>query len=304
MKSGNYELACAKLEESLRLDHGIGTEFNLADCNEKRGRLATAWSGFLSVAAAARAQNQEQRENVASTRAAALERRLPKLVIDVPGAAPSGLEVKRDGIVVGSESWGSAVPVDPGTHRVTAAAQHKETWEGVVSATEGSVVRITVPADLTDVAVASPKPVETRAPVTVRNEPRPEQASFPEPIIEQRGVKQRVAGYVVSGLGIVGLGIGAGFAIDSIQKRNHSKDHCTGDLCNARGVSLRDKAIQSGDVATVAGIAGGAVLLGGIILVLTAPRDEPRKEAPPQAVRVVPHVALNGGGIAIHGVLP
>ena len=58
MKENKFGLACPKLEESLRLDYGIGTEFNLADCNEKLGRLATAWSQFISVASAAKTQKQ------------------------------------------------------------------------------------------------------------------------------------------------------------------------------------------------------------------------------------------------------
>ena len=136
MKDGKYAVACSKLEESLRLDYGIGTEFNLADCNEKTGKLATAWSGFLSVASAAKAQNQAQREKVARDRAKALEPRLPKLAIEVPSPAQPGLEVKRDGVVIGSASWGTPVPVDPGSHRVSASAPGKLPWEGAVSAVE------------------------------------------------------------------------------------------------------------------------------------------------------------------------
>ena len=139
MKDGKYALACPKLEESLRLDYGIGTEFNLADCNEKTGKLSTAWSGFLSVASAAKAQNQTQREKVARDRAKALEPRLPKLAIDVPSPAAPGLEVKRDGVVIGSASWGTPTPVDPGNHRIVVSAPGKQPWEGAVSAVEGKV---------------------------------------------------------------------------------------------------------------------------------------------------------------------
>src|SRR5687768_4769506 len=128
MQKGNFASACPKLEESLRLDYGIGTEFNLADCNEHNGKLATAWSGYLSVASSAKAKGQADRERVARQHAKALEPRLPKLVIEVPTPIP-GLEVKRDGVVVGNASWGTPVPVDPGTHRVAAVAPGKQAWE-------------------------------------------------------------------------------------------------------------------------------------------------------------------------------
>src|SRR5262245_1711819 len=43
MQSGDFDAACAKFEESERLDKAPGTVLNLAECEEKRGRVATAW---------------------------------------------------------------------------------------------------------------------------------------------------------------------------------------------------------------------------------------------------------------------
>src|SRR4051794_25809493 len=51
MAAERYDEACPKFEESLRLDQGIGTQFNLAHCWEKQGRTASAWGMFLDVAA-------------------------------------------------------------------------------------------------------------------------------------------------------------------------------------------------------------------------------------------------------------
>src|SRR5688572_17830814 len=47
MGEKKYEDACPKFEESLRLDHGMGTQFNLAFCWEQLGRTASAWATFL-----------------------------------------------------------------------------------------------------------------------------------------------------------------------------------------------------------------------------------------------------------------
>jgi hypothetical protein len=125
--SGDYPRACLKFEDSLRLDPGIGTSYNLADCLEHMGRTASAWGRFLDVAAATRAAGQPERERVARTRAAALEPKLARLVVEVSAPGP-GLVVERDGVGVGPASWGMAIPVDPGHHIVEASAPGMKKW--------------------------------------------------------------------------------------------------------------------------------------------------------------------------------
>jgi serine/threonine-protein kinase len=296
MKEGRYALACPKFEESLRQDYGIGTEFNLADCNEHLGRLASAWSGFLNVASAAKVQNQPQRERVARERAKALEPRLAKLVIEVPAGAPPGLEVKRDGVAVGNASWGTPVPIDPGPHRITVEAPGKQPWEGTVSGFEARTSRIMIPRVLASAPVAGAEPEPA-------NKPQ-EAAAFPPPVVEQRGATQRTAGWITAGLGVAALGVGAGFGIDSLRKRENSKDFCQGNVCEPEGVHLRQQAIDSGDVATITTIAGGAALVGGIVLLLTAPKSTPGEAPRTGSIRALPQVATNGGGLTITGVLP
>src|SRR5688572_9040069 len=137
-----FEEACPKFEESLRLDHGMGTQFNLAFCWEQLGRTASAWALFLDVAAAARAGNQPQRESAARERASALESKLSRLTINV--AVPSeGMEITRDGVPVGKASWGIAVPIDPGTHTLKASAPGKEPWSEEITVAS-SAARVSV----------------------------------------------------------------------------------------------------------------------------------------------------------------
>src|SRR5262249_26584812 len=48
-QKGDWETACPKLRESQRLDPAAGTLLNLADCEEHRGKVATAWQLYRQV---------------------------------------------------------------------------------------------------------------------------------------------------------------------------------------------------------------------------------------------------------------
>ena len=300
MKDGKFAQACPKLEESLRLDYGIGTEFNLADCHEKLGKVATAWSGFTSVASTAKVQGQADREKVARQRAKALETRLPKIAVTVAMPAP-GLEVKRDGVVVGPASFATAVPVDPGAHVISATAPGKQAWETRVNAQEGKLSSVSVPP-LAPILVATGSGVTTTQ-AQVEPQPTPILASYPD-ASDDRTSPQRTAGWVVGAVGLASLAVAGGFGVRSLVQHNKSDDHCSGDACDAAGVSYRDSAISSGNIATITGIAGGVAAVGGLVLLLTAPKGPRHEPSSSASWRAVPQVGLNGGGLSIQGILP
>jgi hypothetical protein len=144
--AGKYQEACPKFVDSYRLDPGIGTNFNLADCLEHIGRTASAWARFLDVAAATKAAGQPERERVARARAAALEPRLPRISIQVQSPAPD-LVVLRDDVRVEAPSWGMAVPVDPGSHQIEASAPDRKLWAKTVEVPAlPATVEVLVPA--------------------------------------------------------------------------------------------------------------------------------------------------------------
>lgn len=303
MQQNRFAEACPKLEESLRFDVGIGTQFNLADCNEHLGKITTAWAGFLEVAALSKTQNQPDREKLARKRAAALEPRLPKLVVEASNGTP-GLEVKRDGIAIGAAAWGTAIPVDPGSHRIVASAPGKQ-WETTITASEGKTAKVSVPRDLPAAPVSAVAAGGVTNPsvtgnVTPENTAAPNAQGFPPPVVEKAGSTQRTVGWIVTGIGAVGVGLGAGFGLSSLGKRNESRDHCNVDACDATGVGLRSDAMSAGNVSTIAFIAGGAALAGGIALVLTAPKGTESHE-PVSKLRAVPTAGLNGGGLTLQG---
>jgi len=122
------EEACPKFEESQRLDAGLGIQFNLADCYEQLGKLASAHALFTEVAESARPTRQKEREQVARERVAAALPRASKLLIVVPTRQMAGLRVERDGVEVARAQWDVPVPVDPGVHRLRAWGPGLREW--------------------------------------------------------------------------------------------------------------------------------------------------------------------------------
>src|SRR5687768_12828264 len=87
LEQNDLETACAKFAESQTLDPGVGTLMNWATCEERKGRIATAWQRWREALAELPAD--DDRLPFARERVAALEPRLPYLTITLPADAPS-----------------------------------------------------------------------------------------------------------------------------------------------------------------------------------------------------------------------
>jgi hypothetical protein len=263
MAAHRYAEACPKLEESLRLQEAVGTLLNLADCYEKEGKLASAWSRFLEVATKARAAGQSARARIGRDRAAALAPKLSNLVIDVATSRAEGLEVRRDGTLVGEAEWGSAIPADAGTHEIEATAPGRKPWSETVLVTDGATTaRVSVP-DLERIPVEPPAPTAAPVPESVQPEPV---ATPSESRHHGNGLK--IAAIVVGGLGIAGVGVGTAFGLMSLVDHNDASKICPapGPCSGADGVAAWHKAYDAGNVANIAFIAGGAGLAAGTVL--------------------------------------
>lgn len=263
---GKYDEACPLFAESQRLDAGLGTLLYLSDCYELTGRLASAWAGFREAAAIARLREQPAREKIARERAAALEPRLSMMRINVAEQNLAiGLALTRNGVRIGEPVWGDWVPVDPGEQRIEAVAEGYRPWS--------TTVPIASEAGREDVFV--PPLVRAEAPP-----PSGDEGQSP-------GDVMRLAGLVVAGVGVVGIGLGAAFGVDAMSSYADARDTCVGDdasRCTAEGVALQQSASDSALVSTIAFSVGATALVGGALLYLFAPSDEP----PPVAVSFVP----------------
>ena len=139
--------ACPLFEEVVRIEpRAIGARLQLADCYERTGRVASAWTAY-SVAGDAARRGEPDRASVAREKVEALRPKVPELTISVGAEAQTvvGLEVKRNGVLVGNAQWGMPVPVDPGAYIVSASGAGKKPWTMTIRLEAGEKGTLEVP---------------------------------------------------------------------------------------------------------------------------------------------------------------
>jgi hypothetical protein len=202
----------------------------------------------------------DERFAIAQGRAAALEPRLPRLIVKLSDDAPAGTTVLRDDVELGSGSLGVALPVDPGKHVVTVRAPERVDQRYEISVAEGERQELSAQA-----GVAAPPRRQRTA--TTMSEQDPAADASPA----ATGSGQRTAGFVILGLGAVGLATGAVTGGLALSKKAEMEDNCDARLlCNADGVDAADSGATFATVSTGAFIAGAAAAALGTVLILTS----------------------------------
>jgi hypothetical protein len=294
MAQHHYAEACPKLAESERLAPSGGTLLNLAECYEHAGQTASAWVAWKDTAARADAAGKVDVEKKALARASALEPALARLTIAVAAESDvAGLEVKRDGVVVGRAEYGSAIPVDPGAHIVEAHAPKKLGWSKDVDvAAKQTDARVMV--TLADEVSAAP----ALAPVVQAAAQTPDIPAPAYAPASSSGNAQRIVGIVAVGAGIAGVAVGSVFGVVAMSKNNEAlqPQNCrTSKLCNQSGLSLTADANDAATVSTIAFGVGAAAIVGGLVLWWTAPTTP----ATATRMRVTPLVGSSYGGVSV-----
>jgi len=274
----DFATACPQLEEVVRLEPaGIGAKITLGECYQGAGRLASAWSVYALAEAAAGAAHQVERQNKAHDRAAALKPRLAHLTVIVPApvAALPGLEVRRDGVVVGAAQWGVALPSDGGEHRLTAVATGKARWDQAVLVVDGTGGSITVGPLADAPAVVQPALTPSLVPAAPPS---------PPPLMP--------AGIAVGVVGLAGIAVGSAFGAMAIARKNDTQTACIQQQeCNGAAYQSRSTGYTYGNVSTALIVVGGAALATAVTLVVFA-RTGPQATA---QLRIGPTGATLGG---------
>ena len=127
--AGKLEQGCAKFEESLSHDkNAIGTILNIAKCQARLGRIASAYATYADVRDRAKLQNQPEYGARAEENLAQLAPFVPHLAIALGERRPDGVEVLIDDKPIKIEAIAD-IPLDPGSHVVIVRAKRYRSHE-------------------------------------------------------------------------------------------------------------------------------------------------------------------------------
>jgi hypothetical protein len=312
-RENRWAEACPKFEASLKYDPVLGTRLNLATCYEHVGKLASAWSLYRQAIDLANQAGDAKRGDYARKQVAALEPRLPRLVIAAPADPPPGLIVMRDGTPIDPAALGVALYVDPGPHEIAASAPGFIAITQAVTVAEARTETLALP-ELQPVPPTPPPQEPAPAPLPAKPSPDvpapPATPAIPatahpadartEPAAAPSSFRRRAGPWIMAA-GVVALGVGGVYAAKAIASNNDARRLCGPDLvCDPASYDQGKRSISdarhSADTSTVVIAAGGAVIIVGAIMFLTAPSPHDRA-----AARLVPLAHDHGAGLALIG---
>ena len=284
--AGNFKEACPKFLASQKASPAAGTLLNLGACYEKLGLFASAWARYREAVAAAQRSGRADREKTARERAQKVEPRLSHLTIT---AKESGIEIRRDDVVIDDAALGTQIPIDAGSHTITARAAGKKTWTKTLSVLEAQSESITIPALDEDPNHESQE--------TGTTPPKPADPDNPAPA-KSGGSGLRTGSYVALGLGVVGVGVGTYFGIQTFSNWSSAQPLCPRNVCDSGGVTLADKAKNDGNISTVAFVIGGVFVATGAVLFIVSPSSNAKS-----SLFVAPNVSPSFAGLSFGGGL-
>lgn len=261
--------AIDRFERSERLDSSAATLMNLAICHEHLNRPATAWRVFVRAVDAATAEGDTDLRTQAAEALSKLGPVLTRLRII------TAQHVDRQVIKVNGErvsDYRDPIPVDPGEQVIEVSAPGRKAWRVKVFAKGVGTISVEVPALTPDLE------------------------------LQPRGTDLRPVAIAVGGLGVVGVSIGAIYAVRAASANDSANEHgtCTERYCDAIAHEWRETAWDRARVATWATSLGLIGVATGTLLWVVSPSGKAESR-----VGVTPwfDAKSNGGGMIVGGRL-
>jgi len=250
-QKGKCDEAIPHFLESIKLDVKAVTLINLAACEEKTNKLADAIGHWVDARSRAQVENNSAIQEEAEKKAKALEARIPKLTVALPPNAPKDAEVVRDGVALGSASFGVPLPVNPGAHSLVVRAKGFE--DATTTVTLAEAESKTVQLKLGAARPIEPAPVVVVPPGGATN-PGAESAKGTSPIA-----------YVGFGVAAAGLAAGMITGVLALGAASEAKDNCPNGVCkDSQSKDDAESGKTMGTISTIGFIVAGVGAAVGV----------------------------------------
>jgi hypothetical protein len=251
---------------------GLGALRNLAYVERGLGHYASAARRFRDLQQRAPQDPNPKRHiwaEYATKELEAIGPLIPHVTIHVP---PEATSVTIDGKPLPAGAWGTAVEIDPGSHKVHVEGKGVDPFDHEVTLVEKENKTVTV--TFVEKKVDAPPPP-------------------PPPVVVDK--PSRVAPLVVAGVGGATVIVGLVFGYMAITGK---KDAC-GDTKLCEPAALEDARSNARTSNIVTGV-GAAVLVGGLTWYFLAPSSSSASET--KSARVAPVFGPGFAGAALTGV--
>jgi len=305
LKVGKYADACIEFEHSQKLDPALGTEFNIAQCSEKIGKLARALELYRGMVP--RDTNAE-RKKIVSEAIPKLEARVPHLLVKAPSPPPPGfaltIQLINSGLPPKPLEANKPIEIDFGEYTIIAKASGVSDWsQNLRIDTEGKTTQLEPPLGgpkpVTD--PTKPKPTTTTTTTTTGTTTPITTPVDDEGTDEPAPPKSKRKLYGIVGMAVGGAALVTGVVFGSMasSKWSEAKDVCGGTTCTTaadlmKAQDLGDQAKSKATLSTIFVGVGVAAAATGVILFITAPKSE-------SETRVTAHPTHDGAGITLSG---
>ncbi len=226
----------------------------------------------------------------------------PKTVAPVATAAPRVAAAPPPAVVakpVAAPKVAAVAPLPAAPKPVAVAPAPPPAPKAIAAAPPKPVAPVAKPAPVAaPVAAPKPAPVAAAKPPETQVSPKATETAPPEPTTpSERGFfTQQNIGIGVASLGVVGVGLGTYFVLRSNSKENTASAHCPNNVCDPTGFDANDAALSAKKAATWSYIAGGVLMAGGVVLILTEPKHDQVGQ-----LRLHPFVGQNAASLALTG---
>jgi len=267
--------ACSKFNESLQENPAaIGTLLNVALCDEKLGKIATAVDKFSEARVRAKEQGLLEHIRAAEEHIAALTPSIPHLTIKLTEQLPETKILLDDKLLAGGSI--ANIPVDPGDRVIVVSAPARLPYRTKLVVAKGEHLDVVVPALAKSVTIKSSQLLISQVTTLV--------------------------GGAAAGTGL-GIGLYARHLYQAqfghMQPGDGLCDSAT-KLCEAKGQSQTQRAHTLGNVATVVGVAGVLVAGAGAYFWFRSPKSTPT-DTGDKKLTLLPQVGPDGLSVVALG---